>query len=98
MQRELDAEHPELEISLLGVNGAGYESGVPLMVEQRTIALLQDTSKVDAWSRWQVVYRDVVILDREGAPVGVYNLTEHDLSGMQAYETLKGMLLDAAGP
>jgi hypothetical protein len=29
-------------------------------------------------------------------PVGVFNLTEHDLSQMGEYTTLKGMLLDAA--
>ncbi|PCC68692.1 hypothetical protein SAMN02745121_05368 [Nannocystis exedens] len=66
------------------------------MVAGRSIPLLQDVGEVDAWARWEVVYRDVVILDRDGAPVGVFNLTEHDLAQMGEYEALKGMLLDAA--
>ncbi|WAS95313.1 hypothetical protein [Nannocystis punicea] len=69
---------------------------MPQIVAGRVIPLLQDVADVDAWARWEVVYRDVVILDRDGAPVGVFNLTEHDLSRMGEYEALKGMLLDAA--
>ena len=96
MQSELDGEHPDLRIALLGVNGVGYESGLPQIVAGRVIPLLQDTADVDAWARWEVTWRDVVILDRDGAPVGVFNLTEHDLSQMGEYEALKGMLLDLA--
>ena len=51
-------------------------------------------AEVDAWTQWEVVYRDVIILDRDGAPVGVFNLTEHDLSMMGEYAALKGLLLD----
>ena len=96
MQLELDAEAPDLKIRLLGVNGAGHEAGVPVMTEGRVIPVLQDTAEVDAWTAWGVEYRDVIILDRENAPVGVFNLTAHDLSQMGEYVTLKGMLLDAA--
>jgi hypothetical protein len=66
------------------------------MVSGRFIPLLQDTAEVDAWTAWQVEYRDVIILDRDNIPVGVFNLTDHDLSMMGEYETLKGMLIDAA--
>jgi hypothetical protein len=96
MQSELDAEYPGLGIHLLGVNGAGHESGVLLMSEGRVIPLLQDTAEADVWTAWGVEYRDVIILDRENVPVGVFNLTDHDLSQMGEYTTLKGMLLDAA--
>lgn len=95
MQRELDAEAPELGIHLLGVNEAGHASGVPAMVEGRTIPLLQDIAG-GAWTSWRVTYRDVIIVDRDNAPVGVFNLTEHDLSSMGAYTELKGLLIDAA--
>lgn len=98
MQKELNGSFPELGIHLLGVNGVGYESGVPQMVGGRFIPLLQDTAEVDAWTAWAVVYRDVIILDRDNVPVGVFNLTDHDLAIMGEYETLKGMLLDAAAP
>ena len=93
---ELNGEFPDLGIALLGVNGIGFESGVPQMASGRFIPLLQDVAEVDAWTQWEVVYRDVIILDREGVPVGVFNLTEHDLSMMGEYEALKGMLLDVA--
>lgn len=96
MQFELNGSVPELGIKLLGVNGIGYESGVPQMIAGRFIPLLQDVVEVDAWTQWDVVYRDVIILDRDRAPVGVFNLTEHDLSLMGEYETLKGMLIDVA--
>jgi len=85
-----------LGIALLGVNERGHESGVPEMVAGRVIPLLQDVKKVNAWREWEVTYRDVIILDRDGVPVGVFNLTEHDLASMGEYETLKGMLLDVA--
>ncbi len=96
MQFELNGSVPELGIQLLGVNGAGFETGVPQMISGRFIPLLQDTVEVDAWQQWAVTYRDVIILDRANVPVGVFNLTEHDLADMGDYETLKGMLLDAA--
>ncbi|MCY1054435.1 hypothetical protein [Nannocystis sp. SCPEA4] len=93
---ELNGEFPDLGIELLGVNGIGLETGVPQMVAGRFIPLLQDVAEVDAWTQWEVVYRDVIILDRDGVPVGVFNLTEHDLSMMGEYESLKGMLIDFA--
>ncbi|MBZ5715148.1 hypothetical protein [Nannocystis pusilla] len=93
---ELNGEFPDLGIELLGVNGAGLETGVPQMAAGRFIPLLQDVAEVDAWTQWEVVYRDVIILDRDGVPVGVFNLTEHDLSMMGEYEALKGMLIDVA--
>lgn len=96
MQGELDAEFPDAKVSLLGVNGAGHESGVPDMTMGRTIPLLQDTAEADVWTAWGVVYRDVIILNGDNAPVGVFNLTDHDLSQMGEFEALKGMLLDAA--
>jgi hypothetical protein len=96
MQGELDGEVPELGIHLLGVNGAGHESGVAAMIAGRTIPLLQDTAEDDVWGAWAVVYRDVVILDRDNAPVGVFNLTENDLSNMADYTALKTTLIDAA--
>jgi hypothetical protein len=96
MQYEFNADFPELGIKLLGVNGADFEAGVPQMVNGRFIPLLQDTAEADVWTAWGVEYRDVIILDRENVPVGVFNLTAHDLSQMGEYEALKGMLIDAA--
>jgi hypothetical protein len=57
--------------------------------------VLQDSAAVDAWGSWGVAYRDVVILDGTGTTVGVYNLTEHDLSDAGNYEELTDMLESA---
>lgn len=47
------------------------------------------------WESWAATYRDVQVVDAEGARVAVYNLTDHDLADADNYETLKEMLLDA---
>jgi len=74
------------------VNGAGLESGNDGFVTGKTLPLLQDTAAVDAWGRWQVTYRDVVVLDVEGRRRDVFNLTEHDLSNPGNLETLERIL------
>jgi len=38
----------------------------------------------------------VQIIDAEGTRVGVYNLTDNDLSDPDHYDELRAMLLDAA--
>jgi hypothetical protein len=72
------------------------------MYTGRDLPWLQDVDSnsnnvSDVWyDRWQIVYRDVVILDGNNAQTGVYNLTEHDLANPTAYAEFKEMLLDAA--
>jgi len=78
------------------VNGVGYESGNSSITAGRSLPWLQDVAEQEVWASWSVTYRDVVILDREGNVHDVYNLTEHDLSIVSNYETLKEMLLEAA--
>lgn len=94
MQGELDAEAPGAFV-LLSVNGAGFESGNEGFVMGKTTPLLQDTAAVNAWAAWQVTYRDVVVLDAQGARRGVFNLTTNDLGVPANYAALKQLLLDA---
>jgi hypothetical protein len=49
------------------------------------------------WTQWRIEYRDVLILDANNVPVGVYNLTVHDLANSLNRDTLKAMLKAAAG-
>ena len=64
MQNELDADHPELEIQILGVNGAGYEAGNETITLGRDLPWLQDVDgQSNAWTSWDVAYRDVAIAD-----------------------------------
>jgi hypothetical protein len=95
MMGEILASDPDAPVGILGVNGFSYESGNGLVTQGRTIPWLQDTGLVDAWTQWNVTYRDVILLDEENRIIGVYNLTSHDLQVPENYDTLKQMILDA---
>ena len=82
-------------VTLFGVNGIGFESGNANFSDVRDIGLLQDTVAVDAWSQWDPVYRDVVILNADNQVVSVYNLTANDLAVPANYEALTQLLIDA---
>ena len=87
LQETLDEEgHP---IQILGVNGIGYENGNERVTEDRDLPWLQDTEDVDAWTMWDVQYRDVYILDQNGDLRFVYNLTLHDLGNPDNLGLLK---------
>lgn len=96
MQTEIDALDPETEVQILGVNGAGNESGNASITSGRTLPWLQDTPDVNVWGLWEVDYRDVVILDTDNQVFDVYNLTQHDLAVSENYEALLDLLLAAA--
>ncbi len=94
MQAELDSEN--VAVSLLTVNEAGHESGVPGMAMLGPLPILQDTAAVNAWRLWSVTYRDVVIVDPDNIRLGAFNLTTNDLSDPENYARLKQQLRDAA--
>jgi hypothetical protein len=96
MQSELDTTVTARPAHILGVNGAGLESGNAAMCAGRTLPWLQDTASANVWGLWAVNYRDVVILDQNNLVVGVYSLTTHDLSNPANYADLKNILLTAA--
>ena len=64
--------------------------------EKSDLPLLQNTLEANWWLEWEVTYRDVVILDRNGEREAVFNLTEHDLWDAEDYDALKTLLLDIA--
>jgi len=68
------------EAVILGVNEVGYESANDRITDGRDLAWLQDVPEVDAWTTWDIAYRDIVVLDEQGAVRGVVNVTTHDLS------------------
>jgi len=96
LQKEIDAENPESGIFILGVNEAGYGNNEAIC-EGRDIPWLQDTQEDDWWGTWEITYRDVVILNRDGNEEAVFNLTEHDLGKPNEYAAFKALLLNAAG-
>lgn len=97
MQAEILDANPASRIRLLAVNDSGSESGNPLAVAGRTIPLLQDTAEAAVWTSWGIEYRDVVILDGENGAIGVFNLTDHNLSLKVEYDALLDFLRLKAG-
>ncbi len=67
------------------------------MCEGRDIPWLQDTEEANWWGNWDITWRDVVILDRDGNQADVVNLLEHDLEDTEEYAALKTLLLNVAG-
>jgi hypothetical protein len=96
MQGELRTSGEAVEVRILGVNGVGHEGGNETICDGRSIPWLQDEADVDSWELWEVTYRDVIILDAENRPIGVYNLTEHDLGNPDRYTELRQLLTEAA--
>ena len=102
MQDQLDGEFPTSSIAIIGVNEAGYEEANSQMTASGDLPWLQDVDQdgnglSDVWrERWNITWRDVVILDNRNAPVGVYSLSSHNLANSTDYAVLLDMLLDAA--
>lgn len=102
MQEELEAAHPELDIQIIGINEHGQQIGNASITQGRDIPWLQDVDAngdrlSDVWrNSWDIVYRDVVILDDENVVVGVMNLTSNDLADPVNYGALRDMLIDTA--
>jgi hypothetical protein len=99
MQNDLDANYPERDIQILGVNEAGYESGNDVITSGRDIPWLQDVDgdddgQSDVWTSWDVTYRDVIIADAENVYVQAFDFTTHNLQDPENYDTLLQTLLD----
>lgn len=86
----MQLDHPD--VSIIGVNGVGFESANDTITEGRDLPWLQDTAEADVWTLWDVAYRDVILLDAEGVVIGVYNLTSNDLADPSNYDTLESWL------
>jgi hypothetical protein len=96
MQNELDAAGLPTQVQILGLNAIGHESGNAAICMNRDLPWLQDVLDQSVWASWNVVWRDVWILDTENMPVAVYNLSEHSLADSANYAELKQMLEDVA--
>ena len=83
-------------MQILGINEVGHASGNESMCEGRDLPWLQDTVDEAVWTRWDPVYRDVIVLDGDNHPVGAYNLTDNDLSDPGNEQALVDLLVDSA--
>jgi Dockerin type I domain len=108
MQDDFNKNFPSLNIAILAVNEHGQESSNGIAVTDRKLPLLQDVDadsngQSDVWGSWDVVWRDVRILDKQNnlrtdtAPnAPVYNLTTNNLGVEANYNYLKSRLIAAA--
>lgn len=85
-----------MEVRILGVNAAGRESGNEAVCDGRNLPWLQDTAAQNAWQKWHVKYRDVIILDADNVHVATFNLSENDLAYAKNYDALMSLLNKAA--
>ena len=97
LQSELDESHPEISISILGINQFSKASGNAVMTMGRDLPWLQDTEEQDVWVTWGVGFRDVIIVDAQGVYYATYNLTTNDLADADNVAALRALLLEAAG-
>ncbi len=100
---ELGLSHPGLNIEILGVNDWALGDGNDAVSEGRDTPWLQDVDvdgngESDIWEQWDVAFRDVVILDANNEKVEAYNVTVHNLSDPQNYDTLRQMFINSAVP
>ena len=87
-----------LAIRISGINAPEQESGNAGMCAGRVLPWLQDTKAANVWGRWQVDFRDVVVLDDENKVVTIFNLTVNNLEKPANYDSLRTILITAAGP
>ncbi len=72
-------------------------SGADTLDTVGAIPGLEDSVDVNAWSSWDVAFRDVVILDASNQFYASYNLSTYSLAVPDNYTALKNLLLEAAG-
>lgn len=92
IQNELDEDaHP---IQIIGVNQVGFESGNDNITSNRTLPWLQDTEEVNVWDLWEVAYRDIYVMDKDGTVRFRFNLTVHDLAKPDNYDAFTNALIE----
>ena len=52
-------------MQIIGINEMGHSSGLETAYAERTLPLLQDDETQRVWEKWDVTYRDVIVLDGE---------------------------------
>ena len=80
MQAELDAEYPNLNIKIVGINMIATEAGITDVSLISTLPMVQDDTTVNIWTSWNATWRDVQILNPQNEVVHVFNLTQHSLA------------------
>lgn len=107
LQADLAENYPDLDIQILGINEWTDAVANETATEGRDIPWLQDVDAdqngtSDVRQNWNLIYRDVAILDANNVLVDKYNLSQNDLGDPRNepasanYLTLRQKLIDAA--
>lgn len=99
LRGELRSSNSPVSIEILGVNDTTASTSFQnsLITAGRTMAWLQDTPEAAVGARWNVEYRDVVILDSSNRVAAVFNLNPpYDLAQETNRTALKNLLLTVA--
>lgn len=97
MQTEIDTLQLALEVRILGINESGHQGSNAAACQGKDLPWLQDVPAQAVWDKWDINFRDVIILDEDNEVVGTYNLTDNNLSDPAKYAALKNMLIKFAG-
>lgn len=95
----MNAANTGMRVEILGINEPSQAPYNHLVAQSlNVLPWLQDTTQQDLWGKWQIAYRDVLVLDSFNRPVLKDNLTQHDLGQVQNYNALKNALLQLGVP
>ena len=88
------------DVSFIGINGYQYvDDDYSLMIEGREVPWTQDYPEVDVWREWDVILRDLYILDRNGTLITKINLTSYNPDPNstcgQNYDVIKNVILNS---
>mgnify|MGYP003325808390 FL=1 len=88
------------DVHILGINGINYEDkSLEGMINGRILPWVQDNADQQVWESWEVIIRDLLILNRDGNVVEVVNLTSFNPDPSENdgdnYLTIKNLLLEA---
>ena len=88
------------DVHILGINGINYEDkSLEGMINGRILPWVQDNADQRVWESWEVIIRDLFVLNRAGDVVEVVNLTSFNPDPSENdgenYLTIKNLLLEA---
>ena len=64
------------------------------MISGRSLPWVQDNEDSRVWESWDVVIRDLILLDKSGHYFDMFNLTDFDISKDSNYQLLKEKLIN----
>lgn len=96
MQDEIDALGLPVDVQIIGINEAGFASGNDTMTDGRDLPWLQDTEEAAVWDRWDVAFRDVILVDERNEEITRFNVTSNPLSSDANYDALLNLFIEAA--